>query len=289
MRSRIVNYVSLTKPRVVLLFAVTGITAMVVEGFAWRRPVDMGLVLLAIILTASSANALNQYLERDLDAAMARTRNKRPLPRGVVTPRQALVFGVALGVGAVAVLALSHHLLSAALALFTILFYAVVYTIWLKPRTPYNIVIGGIAGAMAPLIGWTAATGHLAPLPVLLFLIVFVWTPPHFWALALWAQEDYRAAKIPMLPVVYGDARTLGQILGYTLLLFPLTLLLIPLQPCGWIYGSMAIILGVVFIWKAVVTWWTGTRDAAYKLFGYSIFYLLALFISMMIDALFWT
>tara|TARA_B100000315_G_C14327614_1_gene473779 strand:- start:93 stop:695 length:603 start_codon:yes stop_codon:yes gene_type:complete len=198
-----------------------------------------------------------------------------------------LVFGITLGIGAVVILTFLNHLLSAALAMVTILFYVVVYTLWLKPRTPYNIVIGGASGAMAPLIGWTAATDHLTTLPVLLFLIIFLWTPPHFWALALWAKEDYQTAKIPMLPVVCGETETRIQILGYTFLLFAVTLLLVPLHYCGWVYGSLAIILGIGFIWNSTSTWWVKTAQAAYNLFRYSTFYLLTLFIGMMIDALF--
>lgn len=260
---------------------------MVLEGFAWRSPGKMGLALLAIILTAGSANSLNQYLERDLDAIMARTRQKRPLPRGLLAPRQALAFGIALGIAGVALLAWANNLLSALLALSTILFYAIIYTLWLKPRTPYNIVIGGLSGATAPLIGWAAAVGHLAPLPIILFLIIFFWTPPHFWALALWTKEDYQAARVPMFPVVFGEARTRAQIVKYLLILLPLTLLLALWGYCGWIYGGLATFLGIGFIRKAWLAWQTGTREAAYHLFGYSVLYLLVLFAGMMLDALF--
>src|SRR5689334_5205604 len=195
MSSRVSSYIQLTKPRIVLLVLVTALAAVVMEGSLLRDPVRLLLVLLGITLVAGSANAFNQYFERDLDAQMARTRTRRPLPLRHVTPRGALGFALSLGAVSVATLFWEGSALSAWLALGTILFYGFGYTLWLKPRTVHNIVIGGAAGAMGPVIAWAAASGRLTLTPVLLFLIIFLWTPPHFWALALCVKEDYRKVR----------------------------------------------------------------------------------------------
>ncbi len=185
------NYVSLTKPTIVTSYALTGATALVIEGSFLHQRLRFILVLLAIILTGASANGLNQYFERDIDAQMQRTKDRRPLPQGKIKPRRALIFSLLIGIIGVGYLAVDINWLSAAYALGTILFYSFFYTLWLKPRTPYNIVIGGAAGATAPLIAWSAGANTTPLAPWLLFLIIFMWTPPHFWALALCVKEQY--------------------------------------------------------------------------------------------------
>jgi len=283
--STIRSYISLTKPTIVTSFTLTGSAALVMEESLVHQPLKFFLVLLAILFTAASANGLNQYLERDLDSRMERTRRRRPLPQAKIKPSNALLFSVVLGTLAILYLAIWINILSAAVALGTILFYALFYTLWLKPRTPYNIVIGGAAGATAPLIGWAAASGEISLAAWLLFLIIFMWTPPHFWALALCVKDQYAKAGIPMLPVVKGDERTRNEIWWYSLLLVPLTLSLSFLKLSGWIYGLSALILGMVFIWKAWQNRAQKTQKAAYRLFGYSILYLMLLFLVMIIDS----
>ncbi|MGE5177346.1 MAG: heme o synthase, partial [Hyphomicrobiales bacterium] len=198
------DYIELTKPRIVALVLVTAVAGLVVEGSLLAHPLRLLAILFAITMTAGSANAFNQYFERDLDAQMARTRLKRPLPLHRVPPGRALAFAIGIGAASVALLAAVATPLAAWLAFGTIAFYGFFYTLWLKPRTVHNIVIGGAAGAMGPVIAWAAATGSLALAPVLMFLVIFLWTPPHFWALALVVQDDYRAVNIPMLPIVRG-------------------------------------------------------------------------------------
>src|SRR5882672_3187874 len=244
MSSSVLDYILLTKPRIVLLVMITAVAGLVVEGSLLHDPARFALVLLAITLTAGSANAFNQYFERDLDAAMARTRKRRPLPLHRVSERGAL--GFAIGVGAASVLLLwwVGNALSAWLALGTVLFYGFFYTLWLKPRTVHNIVIGGAAGAMGPVIAWAAATGRLAPAPILMFLVIFLWTPPHFWALALCLQDDYRRVRIPMLPIVKGEAETYRQIERYTLLLVFVTLLMPVVRAGGVVLAATALLLG---------------------------------------------
>lgn len=279
------DYIALTKPRIVMLFAMTGFAAMAMEGNAWRSPLWSAIVLVGIICTAASANALNQYVERDLDALMRRTREKRPLPSGRLQPRAALIFSLLLGGFACALLWWYANLLSAVFALGTILFYVGIYTMWLKPRTPYNIVIGGAAGATAPLIAWAAATGTIGWAPFVLFLIIFIWTPPHFWALALCYADDYQAAGFPMLPVVAGEERTRTEIFWYSLLLAPLPLLLAWSPRIGPLYVIGAAILGAGFIWRAYLARYRPGKSTAGALFGYSIVYLFVLCILLTVDA----
>jgi len=236
-------------------------------------------------MTGGAANAFNQYFEHDIDARMTRTRNRRPLPLGRLSPRMAFWFSFGLAASGVALLALVFNLLTAALALATILFYSLVYTLWLKKSTPQNIVIGGIAGAMAPVGAWAAATGSTALTPWILFGIVFLWTPPHFWALALRFHDDYRATGLPMMPVTRGVDGTLRQIFYYTLALVAISLLY-GLTGGGWFYLVSAAILGGVFIHKA----WTALHDkkipAIWAVFTYSILYLFGLFLAMVVDKL---
>ncbi len=282
--STVRSLISLTKPTIVLSFTLTGATALVIEGSLLQNLTKFFLVLLAILLTAAGANGLNQYFERDLDARMERTKNRRPLPLGKIDPTFAFWFSTALGVAAIFYLALFINVLSAAIALGTILFYSFFYTLWLKPRTHYNIVIGGAAGATAPLIAWAAATGEISVLAWILFGIIFLWTPPHFWALALCVKDQYAKAGIPMLPVVKGEGRTRSEILLYSILLVLFSFLPLLLKG-GVIYFSGAAILGLILLQKGWKTYVQKTQKAAYGLFGYSILYLMTLFIVMMIDA----
>jgi len=280
------DYIELTKPRIVALVIVTAVAGLVVEGSLLRDPLKFALVLFAITLTAGSANAFNQYFERDLDAVMTRMRAKRPLPLHRVPPAAAL--GFAIGIGALAALLLwvAANPLSAWLAIGTIVFYGFFYTLWLKPRTVHNIVIGGAAGAMGPVIAWAAATGSMALAPVLMFLVIFLWTPPHFWALALCIQDDYRMVKIPMLPIVKGEAETFRQIEGYTLALVALTLLMPFVDAGGLVLGVVSLVLGGIFVAKAIWARRAGSVRAARDVFGYSIVYLFVIFLGMIADAI---
>ncbi len=290
MKSIIRSYVNLTKPTIVLLFALTGIAAMVIERTLMDHPFQFWMVFLGIVLTASSANALNMYCDRDIDQIMKRTRAKRPLPLNQIPPLHALIFGLVIGVIATALLWYFGSLTAAAVGVFTIAFYVGFYTLYLKRRTPYNIVIGGAAGATAPLIGWAAATGNLwgpgASIPWLLFLIIFIWTPPHFWALALVMKQDYEQAKIPMLPNVAGDERTRVEIILYSILLVGLTFWPALLRTGGLPYIIGSILLGILFLHRCVVLFRTRTDRSAYAVFGYSIIYLFVLFILLMIGSI---
>ncbi len=241
--------------------------------------------LLCIAVGAGAAGALNMWYDADIDAVMTRTA-RRPVPMGRVQPGEALAFGLTLAVFAVVVLGLLVNVLAAALLAFTIFFYVVIYTIWLKRSTPQNIVIGGAAGAFPPMIGWAAVTGSLSLEPLLLFMIIFFWTPPHFWALALYRTEDYARAGIPMLPVVAGDANTRRQILLYTLILVPLGVAPWPLGYAGALYGVTAIVTGAIM----VVLAWQVLRErrpaerASRNLFAFSILYLFLLFAVLLVE-----
>lgn len=286
MNLHVSSYIQLTKPRIVVLVLVTALAALVVQGSLLPHPGQLSLVLFAITLVAGSANAFNQYFERDLDALMARTRNRRPLPLRHIPPRSALAFAIGIGALSVGLLYFMATPLSAWLALGTIVFYGFFYTLWLKPRTVHNIVIGGAAGAMGPVIAWAAATGSLTLAPILMFLIIFLWTPPHFWALALCVKEDYRAAGIPMLPIVKGDEETYRQIEIYSAALVVLTLSMPLLRTGGLLYALLALGLGAVFLWKAIQARRAATVKAAWGVFGYSILYLFALFLGLIADAI---
>jgi protoheme IX farnesyltransferase len=244
------------------------------------------LAVLAIATGAGAAGVLNMWYDADIDAVMTRTA-RRPLPRGKISRADALVFGLVLAGGAVAILALALNIQSAALLAFTIFFYVVVYTICLKRRTPLNIVIGGAAGALPPVIGWAAATGAIGLEPVILFLIVFLWTPPHFWALCLNRADEYARAGVPMLPVVAGKAATTRQIVVYSALLAPTSMLPWALGFAGTIYGAVAAVCGTLFVLLARQLRKASEADrrAAHRLFGFSIVYLFALFAALLIDA----
>jgi protoheme IX farnesyltransferase len=281
------DFVALTKPRVMSLVVFTGLCGLLVAPEL--PPLVLGFTaILCIALGAGACGALNQWYEADLDAKMRRTA-KRPLPDGRMEPQAALHFGVGLGTFSVLLMGLATNWLAAALLLASILFYVLVYTVWLKPRTPQNIVIGGAAGAFPPLIGWVAATGNFAALPLLLFAIVFLWTPPHFWALSLFVRSDYAAAGIPMLPVVAGIENTRKQIFLYTLPMAAAAIAPWALGLTGPIYGGCAAILSFVFVMLAARVLANRATEpagmAAEKhLFGYSVFYLFALFTVLVAD-----
>jgi protoheme IX farnesyltransferase len=284
-RRTIRAYVTLTKPRIILLLLVTTVPAMILA----RRSVPSIWLIVATLaggtLAAGGANAMNQYLDRDIDEIMRRTR-RRPLPSGVIAPRSALLFGFALGVVAFVWLALLVNMLSAVLAIGALAFYVIVYTLWLKRSSPQNIVIGGAAGAMPVLVGWAAVTGRVGVPALVLFAIVFVWTPPHFWALALRYERDYAAARVPMLPVVAGTAATTRQIVAYTVVLVAVTFVLYPVAHMGLIYLSAAAVLGVLFVAGAVRLRHTPSPARRMALFHFSIAYLALLFGAVALDAL---
>jgi heme o synthase len=278
---------ALTKPRVMTLVVFTGLCGLL------AAPGQMNLVLafasvLCIALGAGGAGALNQWYEADLDALMRRTA-ARPLPAGRMQRSTALHFAVGLSAGSVVLMFLAANALAAFILAVSILFYVLVYTVWLKRRTPQNIVIGGAAGAFPPLIGWAAATGHIAVLPVLLFLLIFLWTPPHFWALSLFMRSDYAAAGVPMLPVVAGPAATRRQVLLYSV---PMALCAVApwaLGLTGAIYGLAAAAGSVVFLVLAVRVWRNTATEAAQmrpekRLFAFSIVYLFLLFGALVVD-----
>jgi protoheme IX farnesyltransferase len=279
------DYLALTKPTIMFLVLFTGAAALLIEGSMLHQPVHFALFMLGLFLTGGSANALNQYFERDIDARMARTKKRRPLPQGKISASNALLFSVGIGVAGVLLLLAVFNWLTAALSLATILFYGFFYTLFLKPRTTQNIVIGGAAGAMAPVGAWAAATGTLAIAPWLMFLIVFLWTPPHFWALALYCRDDYVKARLPMLPVIAGEAVTLRQIIIYTIALVPVTL--VPVwYGAGWLYLVTAVYLGGRLLALSVKANRVRQEKSYRSLFGFSIVYLFGLFLAMVIDAL---
>ena len=283
-------YVALTKPRIIELLLVTTVPTMVVAA----NGVPSGwLVLWTLIggtLAAGGANTFNMVIDRDIDALMERTKN-RPLVTGAVTPRAATIFAISLELAAFMILASLVNFLSAWLALAATGFYVIIYTIWLKRRSSQNIVIGGAAGAVPVLIGWSAVTNSLSWTPVLLFAIIFIWTPPHFWALAVRYRDDYEAAHVPMLPVVASLRKTTLEILVYTVVLWALSMLVGPVAGLGWIYGLSALIFGGLFTWYAAKLWMLARVDRAdvaraMRLFHYSITYLTALFVFMAVDVL---
>jgi len=279
-------YVALTKPRIIELLLVTTVPTMVLAQSGIPSVWLMAAVVLGGTLAAGGANAINMYLDRDIDDLMRRTRH-RPLPRHAVSPPHALAFGVVLSVLSFAWLALTVNLLSALLAASAIAFYVFVYTLWLKRSTPQNIVIGGAAGCVPVLVAWAAVTGRVEVPALVLFAIVFYWTPPHFWALALRYRNDYATANVPMLPVVRGEVETARQIVLYTLLLVAVSLLLLPAARMGLIYLVAALVLGTGFVWYALrVLRNSADGDAAIRLFRFSISYLTLLFAAVAADSL---
>ena len=275
------DYVELTKPRVQSLLLLTTITTMYVAGDP-----SLGLVALTCLggsLSAGGAGAVNHWFDRDIDAQMARTAN-RPVPAGRISPNAALTFGIVLAALSFLLLSTTVNVLSASLALCGFLGYVLVYTVWLKRTTPQNIVIGGAAGAVPPLVGWAAVTGHLDPTALYLFAIVFYWTPPHFWALSLLMKDEYERVGVPMMPVVHGEAETRRQILLYTCLLVVLTLLPVVFGFFGAIYAAVAIVLGGAFLFHAVRLQRSADRRAALRTYLFSLLYLALLFLAMVAD-----
>jgi heme o synthase len=285
LRETIGAYVRLTKPRIVVLLLITTVPAMILAGAGLPSLWLMLATLVGGSIAAGSANAINMYLDRDIDEIMRRTRG-RPLPAHAVTPDRALGFGFILGAVSYLFLSIAVNVLAATLALSAIAFYVFVYTMWLKRSSTQNIVIGGAAGAAPALVGWAAVTGTVAAPAWVLFAIIFMWTPPHFWALAMRYQRDYAAAGVPMLPVVRGEDETRRQIFLYSLVLFGTTLLLVPIGRMGPVYLATAIVLGGVFVFRALRLWRDPAPARAWGLFRYSIVYLAALFGSVAVDAL---
>jgi protoheme IX farnesyltransferase len=276
-------FVALTKPRILLLVLFTGLPVMGMAADGRPGAGFAAAVLLGIAMAAAAANALNCYVERDLDALMERTRS-RPLPSRELSARAALLFGVGLSVLATALLYAVAGGLAAALGVASILFYVFVYTVWLKPRSAWNAVVGGAAGAAAPLIADAAVNGHVGPVGWLLFGIVFLWQPPHVWAIALYRRSDYARAGIPMLPLVIGDQPTRWRMLWYTLALVPVTLAPVPLGLLGLPYLAAALALDAWFVWHAVRVLRERSDAAARRLFHVSLAYLFALFLAMLVD-----
>jgi protoheme IX farnesyltransferase len=283
-RRRALAYLELTKPRIVMLVMVTGVPALLMAGNGFPGPVRFWATLLGIVLAAAAAASFNHYVDRDIDALMIRTRT-RPLPAGVLPPAHALWLGFVLAALAWVTLMAFANLLAAGIAMASIVYYAVIYSVWLKRRTPQNIVIGGGAGASAPLIAWAAVTGRIELPAVLLAAIVFFWTPPHFWALSLYRRDDFLRANLPMLPVTHGEEETRRQIALYSLALVPVTLALAPLGLSGPIYWVPALGLGAVFIYFAMVLQRSAQIPHAMRLFRFSILYLFLLFVLMTVDA----
>jgi protoheme IX farnesyltransferase len=284
------GYVALTKPRIIELLLVTTIPTMVVAAKGIPGLWLMVATLAGGTLAAGGANTFNMVIDRDIDAIMERTK-RRPLVTGVMTPRAATIFAFALELAAFASLAIWVNILSAYLALAATAFYVIVYTIWLKRRSKQNIVIGGAAGAVPVLIGWAAVTNSLSWTPVLLFLVIFIWTPPHFWALAVRYRDDYQAAHVPMMPVVASLRRTTLEILVYSVIMWALTVLVGPVAHLGWIYAVGALVLGALFTFYALRLYRHARTDKAdvaeaMRLFHFSITYLTALFVLMAVDVL---
>ena len=276
------DYIELLKPRVMSLVVFTGFVGLYLAP-GHLHPALALVAILCIAVAAGAAGAINMWYERDIDALMERTR-ERPLPAGRMPPGDALGFGVVLAAASVLVMGLALNWAAAALLALTIGFYVFVYTVWLKRRTPQNIVIGGAAGALPPIVGWAAATGQIGVPALALFGLIFFWTPPHFWALALFRSGDYARAGVPMMPVVAGPAETKKQMLIYTLLLWPLALAPTCLGVTGWLYGGMALLLSALFTLSAVRVLRDPGERAAKHMFGFSILYLFMLFAVMVVD-----
>jgi len=277
------EYYELCKPKVVILIIFTAVVGMLL---AVPGALPLGKVIYATLgigLAAASGAAINQLVEQRIDALMARTRN-RPLPQGELKTRNALIFALALCAISMVILVYKVNMLTALLTFISLIGYAVIYTMFLKPATPQNIVLGGAAGAAPPLLGWVAMTGEVSSEALLLFLIIFIWTPPHFWALAIRRREEYASVGIPMLPVTHGVPFTKLQILLYTILLLAVSLLPFIIHMSGVIYLAGAIALGIGFVWQAFVLYRSDTDDHAMKTFGYSIFYLSLLFGFLLLD-----
>jgi protoheme IX farnesyltransferase len=289
--SEVRDWITLLKPRVISLVVLTGVVGLIVAPGSLPPALAIAAVL-CIALGAGAAGAINMWYDRDIDARMKRTA-RRPIPAGRIEPGAALAYGVSLATASVLIMGLATNWVAAGVLALSIAFYVVIYTMWLKRRTSQNIVIGGAAGAFPPVIGWAAVTGDVTLEPIILFAIIFFWTPPHFWALSLFAHADYERVGIPMLPVTHGARETRKQVLLYTLLLVPLTLAPTLLGFAGWIYAASALLLGAEFLRHALAVW-RDRQDAAgrslsgdvpaRKAFRYSLSYLGLLFIALAVD-----
>jgi len=278
-------YVALTKPRIIELLLITTVPAMVLAEKGWPPAVLLIATVAGGTLAAGGANAINMVVDRDIDKLMPRTQN-RPLVTGLIRPRSALVFAIALELLAVAVLWHWANLLAALLALSGTLFYVFVYTLWLKRTSTQNIVIGGAAGAVPALVGWAAVTGSLAWAPVVLFMVIFWWTPPHFWALAIRYAEDYRAASVPMLPAVVPAVVAARKMIRYTVVMVVTSFVLLPVGGLGWIYGVTAAVAGAGFLYGARQLVKNPSSAMAMRLFAFSITYVTLLFGALTVDVL---
>ncbi len=280
----VADFWQLLKPRVMSLVIFTGFVGMFLAP-ADMHPLLFVISLFAIAAGAGASGAINQWYDRDIDAIMERTRG-RPVPSGAVDPAEALSFGLVISTLSVLLLGLAANWLAAGLLAFTIFFYGVIYTIWLKRSTPQNIVIGGAAGALPPVIGWAAVTGGLSIEPLVLFVVIFMWTPPHFWALALFRNDDYVRANVPMMPVVAGESETRRQILIYALLLAPLAMVPTLIGMTSMAYGVVVAALGMNFVRLSWVLYRRPDDAAARRLFAFSILYLFLLFLGLVVDRL---
>ena len=282
--SRIRDFYALLKPKVMSLVVFIGFAGYwIAPGRDHLHPFLAAIGIFALALGAGASGAFNMWFERDIDVLMNRTKN-RPLPLGKIMPDDALGFSIIMTIIAVMLMGMVTNWVSAGILAFASFFYVGIYTVWLKRRTPQNIVIGGAAGAFPPMVGWAMVTGDIALPSVVLFLLVFLWTPPHFWALALFANEDYKRASIPMMPVVAGDRKTKLQMLVYTVLLFPVGLAPYFMGFAGWVYGICALGLGLFFIYTAIRVIKDETLKSAKLMFGFSVFYLFAIFLALMMD-----
>ena len=280
--ARVADYLALLKPRVMSLVVFTGFAGLIAAP-GGLHPFLAAVAVLCIAIGAGAAGAINMWYERDIDALMERTR-ARPIPAGRMAPDAALAYGVILSLFSVMLMGLAVNWVAAALLALANGFYVFVYTVWLKRRTPQNIVIGGAAGAFPPMIGWAAVTGTVGLEPIALFLIIFMWTPPHFWSLSLYREGDYAKAGIPMLPVVAGAAETKRQILIYAVLLAPLSLAPALLGAAGMLYGAVAFGLSLIFVLYALRVRFDRTLASARRMFGFSILYLFLVFAALIVD-----
>ena len=284
-RSKFGSYVALTKPRIIELLLVTTIPTMVLAAGKWPSVSLMVITLLGGSLAAGGANAINMYIDRDIDALMVRTQG-RPLVTGDIRPQNALMFAVLLEIAAFAVLWSGANLLSALLALSATMFYVCIYSLWLKRTSKQNIVIGGAAGAVPVLVGWAAVQNSLGWAPVILFLVIFFWTPPHFWALEIRHSDDYRAAGVPMLPVVATMQETVRSMVIYSVILTATSLALIPVADLGYIYGITALLFGTLFILGSIRLGRDPSESRSMRLFSFSITYVSVLFMALTVDVL---
>ncbi len=282
--SEVKDYISLLKPRVMSLVVFTGVCGMVIAP-GEINPLIAIIAIICITIGSGASGAVNMWYERERDKLMKRTAG-RALPQGRIKAENALDFAGILAFFSVFFMAFAVNIMAAFLLLCAILFYIFIYTIWLKPRTPQNIVIGGAAGAFPPMIGWAAVTGDVSLMPILMFTIIFLWTPPHFWALAIYKNEDYKKAGIPMMPVIHGVDETKKQMLLYTIVLFAVTLIPCFIGFSGWLYGVAATILGGKFLYHAIVVYRNPEENNCRKMFTFSILYLFLLFLALVFDRL---